>query len=205
MDDRPAAETGFTLLETLVALTILGFLMVALVQGIRAGLDFWDRQTRRITATAELDATTRVLRAIFTTIPIRPTTFAASVSLGFKGRSDQIAVVGQLPNGLGSTRLVDMSVRLRAGRVVISWTPHRHDLADTAPVTAATTQLMRGVDRLEFAYWGRASHDLPAAWLGRWDGPALPALIRVRVRFANGDNRRWPDLIAAPQLWSPQG
>jgi len=32
----------------------------------------------------------------------------------------------------------------------------------------------------------------------------LPALIRVKLRFAAGDNRHWPDLVVAPQLWNPE-
>ena len=202
--EKREAESGFTLLETIVALTVLGFLMIAIIQGVRTGLVFWNLQTRRIATTAELDSTARVLRTVLTTMPIQPAALGAPVSMGFEGRADTITLVGQLPSGLGSTRRVDMMIYLKASRIVISWTPHRHDPPEVAKPTPTATELIRGVDRLEFAYWGSAGEGLPSAWLARWDGPDLPKLIRVRVRFASGDDRHWPDLIAAPGLWSPE-
>jgi general secretion pathway protein J len=57
-------QSGFTLLEMLVALVVLGFLMVGLTQGLRAGLTMWGAQTRRVGETADLDAGARVLRRI---------------------------------------------------------------------------------------------------------------------------------------------
>ena len=60
--------------------------------------------------------------------------------------------------------------------------------------------MIAGVARLEFAYWGSTSPDQPAAWQTQWDGPAPPELVRIRLVFAKGDRRRWPDLIAAPVL-----
>ena len=37
----------------------------------------------------------------------------------------------------------------------------------------------------------------------RQGGPAIPQLVRIRLTFAKGDARHWPDMIVAPQLWSP--
>lgn len=198
---RRSATQGFTLLETLVALTVLGFLVVALAHGTRTGLSLWNAQSRRIAAAAELGTATRVLREILTTIPVRPASLSAPESFGFQGGSDRLQLVGYLPNGLGTTRLVDMTIRLSAHRVVVAWTPHRHAAPGAPPPAVETTELMGGVEDLEFAYWGSAG-DAPASWLALWEGPSLPQLIRVRVRF--GDRRSWPDLIAAPQLWSPE-
>ena len=53
-------QSGFTLLEMLVVLVVLGFLMVGLTQGVRAGLTMWGAQTRRVGETADLDAGARV-------------------------------------------------------------------------------------------------------------------------------------------------
>ena len=55
---------GFTLLEVLVALTVLGVLMVGLGQGVRLSLALWQAQTRRLAETAELDAGARALRGL---------------------------------------------------------------------------------------------------------------------------------------------
>ena len=204
---RPA---GFTLLETLVALVVLGFLMVGLTQGVRAGLSLWDAQVRRTAQTAELDAAARIVRTLFsgitlpqsvgTTLPPSAALAAATSGPPFKGTSDIASFVGDLPTGLGTTQRADITLELRQGRFVLSWTPHRHELSTAPAPPSAEAELVRNVDRVEFAYWGSSSPGEPASWQAQWDGPGIPQLIRLRLAFPNGDQRRFPDLIAAPQF-----
>jgi general secretion pathway protein J len=196
-------QVGFTLLEMLVVVGVLGFLMVGLTQGVRVGLSLWDAQSRRVDETAELDATARILRTLLSGIaPPSPAGVApgAAGAPEFKGTADNLAFVGDLPTGLGSTQRADITLELRQGRLVLRWTPHRHELT-TAPAPAPSeTALIRSVDRLDLAYWGSPSPDQAAGWQVQWDGPGIPELIRLRLLFAKGDLRRFPDLIAAPQL-----
>jgi general secretion pathway protein J len=198
-------QSGFTLLELLVALTVLGFLVIALNQGVRTGLDFWGVQNRQITRTAELDTTARVLRALLSGVPILPAATAdpggSPVTPSFAGKADELTFVGDLPNGLGGTRRAKIMLMLHAGRLVLVWSPYRHELAGATPAPTET-ELISRVDRLQLAYWGSTSLGTPERWLAEWDGPPLPKLIRVRLIFAKGDNRHWPDLFVAPLLWA---
>jgi hypothetical protein len=61
-------------------------------------------------------------------------------------------------------------------------------------------ELLRGVARVQFAYFGAPAPGSPVDWLTQWDGPILPELIRVQLSFVEGHTRHWPDLIVAPQL-----
>ena len=193
---------GFTLLEMLVALVVLGFLMVGLTQGVRAGLSLWNAQARRISETAELDAAARIVRILLSGITLPPSVgLAAGASgPGFKGTTDSVTFVGDLPTGLGTTQRADITLQLQNGGFVLSWTPHRHELSAAPVPPSAEVELVRRVDQIDFAYWGSPSPGQPGSWQAQWDGPAIPQLIRLRLVFANGDRRRFPDLIAAPQL-----
>ena len=111
-----------------------------------------------------------------------------------------MAFVGDLPTGLGITQRADITLELRQGRLVLRWTPHRHELSNAPAPQPIETELIRGVDRIDLAYWGSPSPEQPAGWQAQWDGPAIPELIRLRLALAKGDRRRFPDLIAAPQL-----
>jgi general secretion pathway protein J len=190
-------EVGFTLLETLVALVMLGFLLVGLTHGVRTGLALWNAQSRRIGEAADLDAAERTLRNLLSGIATAPSVGAASGSATFDGSADHLAFVGDLPNGLGTTGLANIVLALQGGRLVLSWTPHRHEISSAPPPKPVETELVGRVVRLELAYWGSPSPDQPAAWQRQWQGPQLPDLIRVRLLFAEGDKRRWPELIAA--------
>jgi len=196
-------QTGFTLLEMLVALVVLGFLMIGLTQGVRAGLALWDAQSRRVGETAELDAVARTLRRLLNEIAPPPPAGVATIAASnpeLKGGAESLAFVGDLPTGLGTTRRADITLELRQGRLVLRWIPHRHELSNAPAPEPIETELIRGVDHLDLAYWGSPSPERPTGWQAQWDGPAIPQLIRLRLVFAKDDRRRFPDLIAAPQL-----
>lgn len=200
--ERVVRPAGFTLLETLVVVVVLGLLMLGLTQGVRAGLALWAAQATRIGETAELDAAARTLRGLLSGIGPPPSAgiaAGAAAAPELKGTPDSLAFVGDLPTGLGTTRRAEITLALKEGRLVLRWIPHRHELSAAPAPEPTETELARGVDRLDLAYWGSPSGDQAAGWQGQWDGPAVPDLIRLRLAFARGDRRRFPDLIAAPQ------
>ena len=194
---RRRREGGFTLLETLVALAVLGFLVLGLTHGVRTGLALWRAQSERIAKVADLDAAERTLRNLLESIPANPNGDATAGGTAFDGGPERLAFVGNLPTGLGTTRLASIELEVQDGRLVLSWTPHRHETSSAPPPKPIKTELVGRVKRLDIAYWGSPAPDQPAAWQGRWQGPQPPQLIRVRVEFGPRDRRHWPDLIAA--------
>ena len=112
----------------LVVVSVLGFLMVGLTQGVRAGLAMWEAQSRRVGETSEIDAAARILRILFSAITLpQASAPAADTAFGteFKGTPDSVTFVGDLPTGLGTTRRANITVELRQGRLVLRWTPRR--------------------------------------------------------------------------------
>lgn len=197
-----ARQGGFTLLEMIVVVTVLGFLVIGLTQGVRTGLTLWDAQSRRVAETAELDAAARILRVLLSGIA-PPPSFGPAIGGGggeeLKGAAASLSFVGDLPTGLGSTQRADITVELSRGRLVLRWTPHRHELSTAAAAPPTETELVGNVERLDLAYWGTSRSGQETGWQTEWDGPAIPELIRVRLVFGENDRRRFPDLIAAPQ------
>jgi general secretion pathway protein J len=196
-------QRGFTLLEMIVVVTVLGFLMIGLTQGVRTGLTLWEAQSRRVGETAELDAAARILRALLSGIApppsFAPAAGAAAGGGELKGSTASLAFVGDLPTGLGTTQRADITLELNGGRLVLRWTPHRHELSTAPAIPPTETELVGHVERLDLAYWGTSPSGQETGWQAQWDGPAIPELIRVRLAFGANDRRRFPDLIAAPQ------
>lgn len=196
---------GFTLLEMLVALSVFGFLLIALNRGVQTGLGIWNVQARRVNTTWDLDATARLLRTLLTQIPTSPAASinpgSPAVAIAFNGKADELSFVGDLPTGFGTDSPADITLQLSGKRLVVNWLPHRHELLGTAP-HVTTSGVLDGVDRLEFAYWGLPSPTAASpGWLAAWDGPGLPDLVRIQLRFDRDDPRHWPDVIVSPRLY----
>jgi general secretion pathway protein J len=196
-------EGGFTLLEILVALVVLGFLVAGLTAGLRAGLSLRHAQLHRLDQTGALDAAMRLLREVLTRLPVMANgerLIATAGGLAFRGEANRLSFVGRLPTGLGGTRLADMTLYVDDGKLVLAWRPHRHELRLVVAPQPMRTVLLAGVGRLHLAYWGAAAPGDTPKWHHRWEGQQAPELIRVRLLFAAGDRRHWPDLIAAARL-----
>jgi general secretion pathway protein J len=186
-------EAGFTLLEVMVALAVLGFLMIGLLQGTRFGLQAWDLQARLLGRSADLDVADRALRRIVA--QITPTDDPAAP--GLRGTATGFDCVTELPATAAlPTRLAQAVLGVdRAGRLVLRWTPWLHARRLAPPPAPEESELLRGLSRIEVAYWSAA---MGGGWLAAWNRAELPDLVRIRFVFAPGDPRRWPDIVAAP-------
>ncbi len=188
------SDRGFTLLEVLVALVVLGFLMVGLSQGVRFGLTAWGAQARMIDAGGDLDAVDRTLRGLIARID--PGTRADPPMIA--GDPTRFTFSSVLPEALGA-READLLVAMNPDhRLLLRWTPHLHAKRTRPPPAPQTEELLRGIAGLEFAYRGSGG------WVRSWNAADLPALVRIRVVFPAGDPRHWPDIVAAPLRSRPK-
>jgi general secretion pathway protein J len=179
---------------------VLGFLVIGLAQGVRFGLAAWDAQARLAGAYGDLDVVDRALRRLVEQIV--PTDEAAvpairGTAAGFECVTELPAAAGALP----SRRVVAAVGVDRSGRLVLRWAPHPHARRIGPPPALQEAELLRGVDRLELAYWSTAAG---SAWLSTWNRAEAPDLVRVRLVFPRGDRRRWPDIVAAPARERPE-
>jgi general secretion pathway protein J len=183
-------DAGFTLLEVLAALVVLGFLMAGLSGGVRLGLRAWDQQERAVAGHGDLDAADRALRRLIAGIDPGSLTRTSFVT----GSAGRLAMVAALPDA-APARMAEVALGLDGDRLVMRWTPQEPGVRLGPPPSVEEAELLRGVSQVRFAYWPRPGGRAGAAgWRDAWDRQDPPALIRVRLAFADG--RRWPDIVA---------
>jgi general secretion pathway protein J len=185
--------TGFTLLELLVVLAVLGFLMVGLAQGLHLGLQMWDRQRQALDAVSQLDATDRALRGLIEQMDPGGRMEMSDID----GTTRTLHFTTRLPDAAGalSTRRAEVMLLVDSlHQLLLRWTPSPH-VTPVAPVRPAETILLRGVDHIAISY----RSDAPAAgWVAVWQDPIPPQLVRIHIAFAPTDPRTWPDIVVAP-------
>lgn len=200
---------GFTLLELLIALSLLGLMLVLLFGGLRLGVRSWDAAQGTLDTMGTVRAVEGFLRREFSQIhPYRFKGPDAQPVLAFLGERERVRFVAPLPEriGGGGLRLMSIALERDAQGQRIVWREQPLDAAQpdfsalaNAPGQVLISRELAGVEDLGLSYFGRPG-DAPAPfWSDRWDDPVqLPQLIRVQVRLRSGEP--WPDFVVALAL-----
>jgi general secretion pathway protein J len=192
-------QAGFTLLEVLVALVVLGFLLLGLAEGTRFGLRAWDTETALVERGADMDATERLLRRLIEAADPGD----VNEPVPFHGQPRTLTFVSRLPASVAGafvTRSAEVALGVdQKHRLVLRWSLHPHAERLTKADPPRETVLLEGVDHLAFDYQRAAAQG--GGWVETWDQrPTLPMLVRVTVVFPKDDRRHWPAIEAGPML-----
>jgi general secretion pathway protein J len=188
---------GFTLVELMLALALMGMVTVMLLGSTRFGVAAWAR-TDALAATAQDLALGRAIlaRDLETAYPEWSVDEHAVQHVPFEGTDRQLVFLAPAPESMGAAGFVRFTLRADADRLELSGVP---ELSTVDPPPASV--LVSGASSTEFAYYGPAGIGEAPAWQDHWQGRAqLPLLVRVRVGFPAGDLRKWPDLVVRPRI-----
>lgn len=188
-------QAGFTLLEILVALVVLGFLMVGLSQGVRFGLKAWDTESRLVSERADMDGVERALRDLVSEAD--PGEF--NDPSAFRGEERTMSFPTRLPMPVAGlpTRDVDIGLGVDASkRLVLRFSPHPHAERLVAATPPTEEVLLDGVDHIELSYLRWPAQG--GGWVSTWGLQTLPLAVRIKLVFPEGDPRHWPEIVAAP-------
>jgi general secretion pathway protein J len=187
------AQSGFTLLETLVALVVLGLLVAGLSQGLRVSLHAWQTQKQALMARDDMQGMETLLRNLLARMD--PGSVSGQPPI-IAGTSRNLTFTTTLPLAADTlaTRQVDVSLQVDAThRLQLLWLTHYRNRIRPAPVPDHAV-LLQDVDHLDISYW----KDARVGWLSEWTGPALPHLVRVRIVFTSASKQHAPDIVVAP-------
>jgi general secretion pathway protein J len=208
---RSSNAAGFTLIEVLVALAVLGLLGVLVFSGSRIAGKTWSRVTEQTVASADIRAVHDVLRqAISSAYPNPLLGGPTNNRIAFEGESEQISLIAPLPaaiaSGVRATMRFSVIAGARSRALVMDW---RFDLPGVDGGGLPPEQrvvLLEDVTMVRFSYFGSADGVGAPQWLDRWSGRArLPGLVRVHIVRHGPGSEEWPDLVAEPKITMDTG
>jgi general secretion pathway protein J len=199
---------GFTLVELLVAMAVLGLISVSLLGSLRFGAVAWQRSDAQGSAVEQTELAESVLRrALSSAYPYLSVSDPTDPHILFDGTASRISFLGPAPEALGGAGLARFAVSLDASehgqRLTIAATP---ELAVGDAAALPPSVLVDGLDHADFAYYGALEPGSDPAWHDSWNSRfGLPQLIRISGAFEAGDHRHWPTLVVAPRIAVDEG
>jgi general secretion pathway protein J len=187
-----SGDAGFTLLELLVGLVLLGLLASVLAGSLTFGRRAWEAGEDAFARNGDLRLVQGFLRERFAAAP-RFTTADTDAGVGFDGRAESVTFLTGVSTTVGSRMLTVGIANIGSARDLVMMQ------APVGPTAESGTQrvLLKGVQDVRFAYFGALPQDEDARWHPTWkDGGRLPLLVRMRIAF-DDQRRHWPDLVAA--------
>ena len=193
-----SAQTGFTMLELLVAMMILTLIMTAAMGAVRVGSRSFEAGVLRADETAEIRAIENVLRRQFR--QLLPITWTDNNRdfIAFEGDRQHVQFIAPAPDS--STGPGYLVYRLASDP---SQEPHLLSL-DFAPYdpgsdrfempdNAGHEQLANGL-RVSFDYFGTLDELDPPDWHSEWlaDSARLPSIVRMRLTTSG---QQFPELL----------
>lgn len=197
---------GFTLLELIVALVLLGILSGVLFGSVRLAGRSTDAGTAKATDSATMRLVQQFLRAnLEAQHPLRMRKMV-DWPLVFAGTSDELRYAAPLPTrvaggGIWLFRLVVRSDDARSPLVLERMIPDLSAAALPEFANADRSVLAENIASLRIGYFGRdadAAVNVAPTWRDRWSDPQrLPLMIRIDVAPKSGPP--WPTLYVSPR------
>jgi general secretion pathway protein J len=189
-------QSGFTLLELVVAITLTGLILVLLYGGLRLGLNGSDTGERRAEATNRLRLVQEFLRRqLAQSMTVYQRSDQQEPQIVFSGQSDHIEFIAPMLAQLGQGGLYRIWLGVSNGQLRMQWRLYRPDDPDAGQ--ERETVLLEGVSASEWAYFGtdQDNDPRPGQWRSVWTSTQRrPSLVRLNLTW--GD-QTWPDLVVA--------
>jgi len=200
---------GFTLIEMMVALALVSLMSLAMFQAYRFSQRAMMQATLVDAASHDVGAAQRFLRRVLEQVyPFEPGAGGAPEGQphGLTGEISRLEVTAPALAAEGSAGLYRFDISVEGGEkgeLTVRWAQDRNGLQKLNEKNGQHEVLLTdvqsfSVNYLELVELGNGQFE--PHWRDTWLDRLPPALVRIKITFAPGDRRRWPELIVAPRI-----
>jgi general secretion pathway protein J len=205
------SQRGFTLIELVVAMALLGVMMVLMYSGLTFSLKGWDAGAANGERTADRRIGENFLRRELSELFPMRWKDPMVLRLAFEGEAERLRFVSSRPADVtgGGLSLVGLAVEAASGgraRNLVMRRAMPDDAAtDFGPLDhGGTTVILAGVDSVAFSYFGSETDFNDPKWTDSWTFPGrVPQMVRMRIRTADGT--MLPEMVVRLNLGEEAG
>lgn len=195
----PNKTMGFTLIEVIIAMTLLSLILVLLFSTIFTANKSWQSTERQIAQNDELRLVGHFIqRQIAQNVPLMWID-KNERRLIFEGKSDELSFTSTLPahRGGGGIQLITLKVN-ETDDVNHLDLFYRHANPDTSPFERSDdieqVTLLENIDDIELSYFGQEKIGEDPVWRDEWqNNELLPILISLKIHAVDS-SQDWPEV-----------
>ncbi len=192
---------GFTLIEMLIAISLLGIMMTLLFGAFRIGVRSWDAGERRSAQTSHMLIVQDFLRRhLSATRPLMDDFTDDDPFFSFIGTENELRFVSALPAHGGRGGLFQFMLKLEdEGRgqttLKIALQPFFPPFDDTDDAERIEDiVLLENVEKFELTYYGKDQLGDDPDWYDQWEEKnELPQLVKLDMQLT--EQEPWPPII----------
>jgi len=196
---------GFTLVEILLALSLMGMLLALAYGGLRAST----RATDKGQAVLEYSGRIRmahqfVRKQINQMVPLAFADGRTDERVVFTGEPRKIRYVAPMPGylGFGGPQVQELSIiGGEEGDVLVLSHALLQGFEEQNLYAREPIMLMGNIEFAEFSFLGRDENGELSPWLNQWDQQELlPEAVALDIEFTEDVYIKWPSLTAAVKI-----
>ena len=198
---------GFTLVELLLAITLMSILLGLTYSGLRAATRATERGEILLAASGEMRAAHQFVRRQLNQmlpLPFDVADDAEESRIVFAGDAKRIQFVAPMPGYLGAggpqVQLLELANGdddrvLQFSHALLQGFDQQR-MFERDPVI-----LLNGVESAVFEFLGRDEEGELTGWTSNWDQQSvLPVAVRLNLEFSGGLRILWPELVAGVRV-----
>jgi len=190
---------GYSLLELVIALALLGFIAVAMMGGVQFGARAWEVSEVKVESVERMQGAQRLLRTLLQRAMPRELdpSFAIDLDL-FHGTARSLAFTASASSAFGAEGLTRFELRVDgepgALQLLMTWQSANKSGGSRSQA------LISGAESIAIAY---AERDQTGGlvWSDAWqDRSGAPQLVSIKATFPRNSGRAWPPFVARTRI-----
>lgn len=199
---RVCRRNGFTLIEVLIAMTLLGVMVVLLFSSLRIAAESWNAGEGKVAEVNQKAVVYQFFKRHLTAIrPLPMLTVDEDQhddpgQMAFRGLPSSVRFVGALPAASARKGLQLFTIQpdpKLPSTLQVSLVPYRQDEPD-GDVVDPPVILLERVKDFRLGYFGKTEDVAEQEWREEWTlADRLPSLIKVSITLEDGGY--WPEMV----------
>ncbi len=200
-------NAGFTLIEVLIAMTLLGLMVVLLFSSMKICADTWQKGEDKITEVNDVAVVYQFFQHHLSVAKPLWDDFSDkdNRAFAFQGESQSLQFVSSFPASAKKAGLQLFSLKLLKDGdeqfIQVSIKPF-YPVADGEEWRLEEVTLLRHVSKLTLSYFGSDTPDIEGLWQNDWlNREFQPRLVKIEIEQDSGSF--WPEMIVALKTVEP--